>query len=1118
MRLRHYIISGLAAAAWLFGGCSQLEEVRMESPEGIRPPVLNYVNEQTIKIENSKLDNEVTFAWDAADFGVRAQVRYNLEAEYLESGKITVTSGISGTSVKLTYEEINYVLGLDTKLGGAGVPLDQPTDVDFYISAYVGDGSQTVWSDPFKLNVTVIYAKPRYPNVWVIGKYCNWEHSRSQFLYSFDNNGVYEGLVDFGEDADTDNYGDGSDCGFKLTGAANWSNSTGNWGMTRAITSDDYETDEIQLGNGGGNINKVYNKRYCQFRYTANSLLLERLLSFDRMDVSGTAAGEEAPEILFDSANQRFYIDVEAGADGTVLFSLRNVMQPGQDETLEVALGASGEAEAEPGKGTLALGSDKPLTAPSAGQFRVYLDMNNPEEMTYEFNADDYGKVLGEEEEITVPNGETWGIVGTMNDWGGEDDPETEEDESIADIPMIESGDWFKASSVALTEEDSFKIRFANRWEEDNTDNFGGTNADAVNTGNGFASKPMSEGSSNNVKVSVAGTYDLYFNPELGALHIRPEGSEAPGDITWGVVGNMTDWADGNDLLMEEVEGTDYYVLRNISLVAEGDAGDQSQFKIRYGNWWNQNADNGRGMTRVDASDVVPIEEGRTVTLDKDGGSANIGVTETGVYNIYFYPNQNAIMLRSEEGDVPATVGWGISGYWTGWEENADVLMTYREGYNVAEDVVIPAYDPASYGPDTGFILRYGNTGGGREFGMPSGAEASIESRNTAVRLSYDSGAQNIEVAPGTYDIYFDADHGIIYINEPDSDAPSPYSIGIWAENFTSGIPDVPMTVNGTYYVCYTAVFPENDRIRIRISDNDGISYGVQEQPANGAVNTEIPAVTGEDGEPLEVPAGSYQVWFDMNSSKLYVMTDGRHPDTADKPGPRPDLPLPDPAPALDESLLDYKAAGVHNGWSDDMETSASPEGLIYWTGLVFPTGSADAAGGHFKIKLSGSWDDATTYGVEGETIVEPGKAVAVKNTANGGSRNISVPEREEPYDVYMDFANKVVFLADAGETDVLRFGIVGDMTDWASDIAPAGEMEGYPGVYVWRDVEFGAGDSFKIRSGGDWVYQFSAGTDLLDRTKAQAYFNGDNMSVPVPGTYDVYFDYPNKQVWIDKQ
>ena len=97
MRLRHYIISGLAAAAWLFGGCSQLEEVRMESPEGIRPPVLNYVNEQTIKIENSKLDNEVTFAWDAADFGVRAQVRYNLEAEYLESGKITVTSGISGT-------------------------------------------------------------------------------------------------------------------------------------------------------------------------------------------------------------------------------------------------------------------------------------------------------------------------------------------------------------------------------------------------------------------------------------------------------------------------------------------------------------------------------------------------------------------------------------------------------------------------------------------------------------------------------------------------------------------------------------------------------------------------------------------------------------------------------------------------------------------------------------------------------------------------------------------------------------------------------------------------------------------------------------------------------------
>ena len=315
MRSRLYITMIIAAAA-LLSGCSRMEELRMASPDGIRPPHINSVTPGNIVVTNSKLDDVVTFAWDAADFGVRTPVSYNLEAEYGESGVIEVFPGISGTSLEISYEELNYVLGLDTQLGGAGVPLDTPSNVNFYVCAYIGDGTQTSRSEPVELNVTVIYAKPRYPNVWVIGKYSNWEHSRSQYLYSFGNDGVYEGLVDFGENADTDNYGDASDCGFKLTGAANWSNSTGNWGMTRAITDEDYETDEIQLGNGGGNINKVFQKRYYQLRYTVNSLLLEKLLSFDGMSISGTAVTEE-PELLFDTANQRFYFDVDAGEGGS---------------------------------------------------------------------------------------------------------------------------------------------------------------------------------------------------------------------------------------------------------------------------------------------------------------------------------------------------------------------------------------------------------------------------------------------------------------------------------------------------------------------------------------------------------------------------------------------------------------------------------------------------------------------------------------------------------------------------------------------------------------------------------------------------------------------------------
>ncbi len=984
MRIRQYIVM-LAAAAGLSLGCTQLEEFRTVSPDEIKRPVLNSVNPSQITVTNSRLDDEVSFAWDAADFGVRTDISYNLEVEYGESGKIVVFSGITGTSLDISYEELNYVLGLSTQLGGAGVPLDTPETVKFYISAYIGDGAQKCWSDPEECTVTVIYAKPRYPNVWVIGKYSNWEHSRSQYLYSFGNNGIYEGLIDFGEDADTDNYGDGSDCGFKLTGAANWSNSTGNWGMTRAITGEDYETDEITLGNGGGNINKVYQKRYYQFRYTVNSLLLEKLLSFEDIDIAGTAAGEEAPALLFDTANQRFYFDIEAQAGETVALTLEKAVRQGGDTDGNILLGASDEVSAEPGKGTLELGSDKALTVPDAGSYRVYIEMNNPEEMTYEFNSEDFGKDLNSDEEITEPNGETWGIVGSMTDWGGEDNPDTEEDESVPDIPMIETGDWYKAASVRLTADDTFKIRFANTWNEDNTDNFGGGNGDAIVTDPAegvfeSATKALSEGSSNNIRVSNGGVYDLYFNPEIGALHVRPEGSEAPGDVAWGIVGSMTSWLAGEDLLMEEVEGTNYYVYRNIELVGANNEGTpQSQFKIRYGNWWNQNSDNGRGLTAGSAA----LEDGRTVSLSSDGGSANITVAETGTYNIYFYPNQNAVMIRNGEGDVPATVGWGITGYWTFWEENNDVLMTYENGYNVALGVTVPAYDPA--GGEDGFRIRYGNTSGGREYGMPAGSDAEISEFNSTVRLGYGSGIQNITVEPGTYDFYFDADHGIIYVNMPGSPAPSPYSVGIWAESLTAGIPDIPMTVSGSYYVYHTAAFPEDDSIRIRLSDNDGISYGVASAPAN-VIDTAVPVVEG--GEPIEIPAGYYGIWFDMDAMTVYVLTDGKNPDELagdrwylvawDNADPR----LPDAAEKIGN--IDY---------------------------LVYENVSFDATTNRFKLIKTApdNWDESRGFETPGQTVT-----IGAETPLVTGSWSQDINVAPGTYDVWYDaYGSKVWVMQD---------------------------------------------------------------------------------------------------------
>ena len=190
MKPSRYIMM-LAAAAVVSAGCQQMEEMRTYAPEDVVPPVLNPLDIEEIVVTEDNLDETVAFVWDAADFGVRAQINYAIAAEYDGEGetrRVTIQSGITSTSHEMTYEDLNYTIGLAADLGGLGVPLETPSTVRFYVGASLGNGTDTWWSAPLELAMSVIYAEPRYPNVWVIGKYSNWDHSRSQFLFSFNFN------------------------------------------------------------------------------------------------------------------------------------------------------------------------------------------------------------------------------------------------------------------------------------------------------------------------------------------------------------------------------------------------------------------------------------------------------------------------------------------------------------------------------------------------------------------------------------------------------------------------------------------------------------------------------------------------------------------------------------------------------------------------------------------------------------------------------------------------------------------------------------------------------------------------------------------------------------------
>ena len=157
--------------------CQELEQVRAFSPEEVVAPVLhdNLPDEITVTSEN--MGNTVTFTWDAADFGAPTQINYSLEAAF-GSDTVAIMTGISGTSSEQTYEAINSVLSLAAEDGGLGVPADTPTDVDFLVSATIGETFGKYYSEGVTVKMTVTEAERTYPMVYVIGDFCGCHRFR----------------------------------------------------------------------------------------------------------------------------------------------------------------------------------------------------------------------------------------------------------------------------------------------------------------------------------------------------------------------------------------------------------------------------------------------------------------------------------------------------------------------------------------------------------------------------------------------------------------------------------------------------------------------------------------------------------------------------------------------------------------------------------------------------------------------------------------------------------------------------------------------------------------------------------------------------------------------------
>lgn len=589
----------LAAMGGLLSACQDLEEARTFDPAKAVPPVLHAMPGEIV-ITSENMGEVQTFSWDAADFGVMTQINYSIEASYNHGEKIVLITGMDGTSSEQSYENINRLLALEVENGGLGVPVDEPSDVNFYVSATIGANYQKLYSNAVTVRVTVTKAERVYPQVWVIGDYCGWNHDNSQFLYSFQDNDIYEGVIDFGEKAAN---------GFKLTGVGGWDDSC-NWGINGEEPAPEAEAGSITLISSGGSGNiEAYSKRFYRFEFNKTTLVLSNKLSFNSLSIVGDAGeqvsgwGTAEVDMKFDAAKQRFYADVDL-SEGEIKFRL--------DHAWTTSFGSATEGK---------LDSDGNIKVP-AGKYRVYVNLNNPADMTYELNSGDYGIGGGDEPE-PEPETADWYIHGqtvTTPEWGP-----TPMESASANIKA------YKASDVEVSENSQFLFKSGDESQWIGADKAFADGNDPYPCVIGSAFKVSDD--KVNAVIAEAGTYDYWLLPDDGRAYVMEAGKKPEQvDDTWGIVGNITGWGDLGDFSMSSEK--DYYVRKGVVLTTD------SEFKIRFNNEWNDAKNYGTASGGV-------IDINTPVSIITSGGSQNMKVQKDGTYDIWFDLDNSKVYVMS---------------------------------------------------------------------------------------------------------------------------------------------------------------------------------------------------------------------------------------------------------------------------------------------------------------------------------------------------------------------------------------------------------------------------------------------------------------------------------------
>lgn len=284
-------------------------------------------------------DTSVLFTIKSASFGYAAAITNELQFDSVgDNWAKAVGVAMDAGASKLPYS--TYKLNsLALKLG---LPVNAAGQVQVRLKSTVS--TVTVYSDPITLTVTPFSAAS---SVYVPGAYQGWSPAAADSLVSETSNGIYAGVINF----------TGSDFGFKITTAKNWTAAYGQ-GTTSGTVS-----------LSGGNLTAPGNGGYL---LTLNTDLLT-LAYTPQWSVIGDAAGgwSTDTQMYLNKTNNSWYVTMKLTSDGTKTIKFRFKNDWGTN------LGAGS------GAGTLSSGGGNitiPATAASGDNYTITI---NPITLTY---------------------------------------------------------------------------------------------------------------------------------------------------------------------------------------------------------------------------------------------------------------------------------------------------------------------------------------------------------------------------------------------------------------------------------------------------------------------------------------------------------------------------------------------------------------------------------------------------------------------------------------------------------------------------------------------------------------------------------------------------------------